>query len=481
MTSNTTVAIPLSWSALQNRDGQAGRRAPIRIVHLGLGAFHRAHQAWFTDQCDPNAEWGIAAFTGRSPRVAELLAPQDGLFHLVERSATGDRITVVRSIVEAWDGGRLDRLIPLIAAKLTAIVTMTITEAGYRLTADGTPDQNDEVMARDVAWLDARLTAAKLEYSDDGPTTPLGRLLLGLEARRRNESGPIAIVPCDNMPRNGHLVESGLLALADRASVTTARWIRANVSFVSTSVDRITPATTPADLELVTAATGWIDGAPVVTEPFRDWVLSGTFPAGRPQWENGGALFVEDVEPFEQRKLWLLNGAHSLLAYAGIALGHLTVASAIADERCREWVTEFWQEARRQLPIAAAELDAYCVALLDRFENVRIEHRLSQIAIQGVAKLRIRVAPIAIAERQAGRSAEGCARAIGAWIALLIGGRDLVDLDSAKIARALALRPDEVVQSLLGLLSETLAMDVGFLELVRSAVSSCNRLPDQSV
>jgi fructuronate reductase len=423
--------------------------APVRIVHLGLGAFHRAHQAWYTDAVDTEHEWGIASVTGRSPRAAEELGPQDGLFTLIERSATGDAATIVGSITEAIDGADVDRLVELLAAPSTAIVTTTITEAGYRLTADGSPDLGDESVLADLAALaDGR-----------APVTALGRILRGLAARRDADAGPLAIVPCDNMPDNGPFVARGLRLLAERVDPGLAAWIDANVSFVSTSVDRITPKTTGADLATAAELTGFRDAAAVVTEPFHDWVLSGDFPAGRPAWERAGARFVDDIVPFEQRKLWLLNGSHSLLAYAGRLRGHETVAAAVADPQCRRWVADFWEEAVRHLPDVGLDLEAYRAALLERFDNARIEHRLAQIGMEGVTKLRVRIVPTLLAERAAGRSGAASIRVLAAWVALHRRGDSLPDAQQEAIDRVLAGPDGRVVPDLLRLVDERLAGD----------------------
>jgi fructuronate reductase len=293
-------------------------KAPVRIVHLGLGAFHRSHQAWYTQQASDAAEWGIAAFTGRRPDAAVGLAEQDGLYTLVERADTGDSFSVLGSIVEAMDGADLQRLTDLVAAPETALVTLTITEAVYGLGADGTLD----ITAPDV------VSDLTLLGSGGRPATPLGRLVLALAARQESGSGPIAVVCCDNLSNNGSVARQAVAGLAGAWDAGLAAWIDTNVSFVSTSVDRITPRTTEQDIADVQEACGYRDNSPVVAEPFSSWVLSGDFPAGRPRWEDAGALFVEDIEPYENRKLWLLNGAHSLLAYAGQLRGHSTVAEA---------------------------------------------------------------------------------------------------------------------------------------------------------
>ncbi|MBX9471680.1 mannitol dehydrogenase family protein [Microcella sp.] len=424
--------------------------APVRIVHLGLGAFHRAHQAWYTGAVSD--DWGIAAFTGRSSEAAEVLTRQDGLYTLVERGRDSDTSTVVSSIAEAVDGARVDRLVQLIEAESTALVTLTVTEAGYRLLADGQPDEGDPVMAADLAG--------------EPPRSPLGRLVLALEARRR-QGAPIAIVPCDNLPANGAFVRAGMLALAERRDSGLATWIDQNVSFVSTSVDRITPRLAPADRDIAERLGVWTDEAPVITEPFTDWILSGTFPAGRPDWEAAGASFVSHITPFEHRKLWLLNGAHSLLAYLGTMRGFDVVSNAISDPICRTSVLQFWWEARRTLSDESLGVDEYCAALLRRFENARIRHELAQIATDGATKLRLRVVPTARAERSAGRDAPGSVTVIAAWIATIRSGRYGADSEGVAITAAAG-----DVRALVRILDSDLADDSALITAVTLELSS---------
>ena len=439
----TTPVRPLSRSTWS--DGGAAAPPPVRVVHLGLGAFHRAHQAWYTAHATDAGEWGIAAFTGRTPDAALELAPQDGLFTVVVRSGDGDRHDVVGSIAEAWDGARLDRLVTLLSAPTTAVVTLTVTEKGYHLGSDGRLDASDPAVTADLALLRA-LPDGDLAANAPAVTTALSRLALGLEARRRAGGAPIAVVPCDNLPANGPTVGAAVLALAGEVSPALAAWVGERVSFVSTSVDRITPRTTEADRAGVRAATGYDDAAVVVTEPFADWVLSGEFPAGRPAWETAGARFVDDVEPFERRKLWLLNGAHTLLALMGPPRGHVTVAQAIGDPVLRDAVERLWDEACAHLP-GGLDLPAYRAALLERFANARIEHRLEQILLDSDQKLPIRIVPVALAERAAGRSAAGCAAPIAAWVrlqggdarAVVTGLSEELGADEALVARVAAL------------------------------------------
>ena len=416
--------------------GQHVPLPPVRIVHLGLGAFHRSHQAWYTAHAGNAHEWGIAAFTGRSAAMAEVLSRQDGLYTVIERSSAADRHEIVTSLAEARDGANISRLVEPFTSPDVALVTITVTEAGYRLRPDGSPDTSDEALVQDLATLhEAASSEAQLGMLS--LTTMLGRLLAGLEARRRACGPGIAVVPCDNLPANGPLMSRGAIQAAEIVSPGLAEWITQNVSFVSTSVDRITPRTTAADAEGLNAQQEWTDAAPVVTEPFRDWVLSGSFPSGRPAWEDAGASFVDDIEPWERRKLWLLNGAHTLLSFGGLLRGHETIAQAIADPVLSAKVEEFWDEASAQLPAGLA-LVSYRAALLERFRNSRIEHRLAQIAEHGTRKLSLRIVPVAEAQLRAGRLPRAAAFALACWIACGPGRPESLSAAIASVSPYLA-------------------------------------------
>lgn len=444
-------------------------KAPVRIVHLGLGAFHRSHQAWYTQQASDSAEWGIAAFTGRRPDAAVNLAEQDGLYTLVERADEGDSFTVVGTIVEAVDGADLGRLTELVAAPGTAVVTLTITEAAYGLGPDGKLDTTAPDVAKDLSLLGS---------GSGRPATPLGRLVLALAARREAGSGPIAVVCCDNLSNNGAVARQAVAGFAQAWDSGLAAWINGNVSFVSTSVDRITPRTTEDDLAAVREACGYRDTSPVVAEPFSSWVLSGDFPAGRPRWEDGGALFVGDIEPYENRKLWLLNGAHSLLAYAGQLRGHKTVAEALADPECRRAVEAFWDEAESNLPATAdLQVSAYREALLARFSNARIAHHLAQIALDGSMKLRMRAVPVLQAERAAGRSGAAAALMIAAWMDFSAADSSFQDPLGGDVAAANRLSGTERIRSLLAVIDPVLAGDAGVVALVEGL---CGTIAGQS-
>ncbi|MCU6482009.1 mannitol dehydrogenase family protein [Arthrobacter sp. A2-55] len=465
---------------LNRSTAQAAPAAPVRIVHLGLGAFHRAHQAWYTQHASDGAEWGIAAFTGRRPDAATALAGQDGLYTLIERGEGGDRFELMSAIVEAHDGADVAALARLVAAPATAIVTLTITEAAYHLGADGTLDFASPAVQADIDLLrQATAPGAAGTANDDGDrppaaATPAGRLVQALAARRSTGAGPIAVVACDNLANNAAAARAAIGGLADVVDPGLGAWVAENVSFVGTSVDRITPRTTEADVALVEAECGYVDSSPVVTEPFSDWVLCGAFPAGRPDWASAGAVFVDTIEDFENRKLWLLNGAHSLMAYAGQLRGHATVAQALADPACAGWITEFWDEAERNLPAEGLGIPAYRAALLERFSNARIAHHLAQIAMDGSSKLRMRAVPVLKAELAAGRPGTGAARMIAAWVAFLrmarASGSTLADSAAVELGAALSLPAGEDLPALLGILDARLPGDAPAAAAVAAAL-----------
>ena len=427
---------------------------PVRIVHLGLGAFSRSHTAWYTHASPDAGEWGIAAYTGRSHDLSDRLIAQEGLYTLVERGVLDDQHEVIESVVRAHPGDDIESLVRDLAAPRTAIVTLTITEVGYRLRPDDNPDHDDPLVARDRDELSA-VIRGRTDLAQARPKTAIGRLLLGLEARRCAGGGPLAVVSCDNLPDNGGRLGRGLTAWAKSAAPDLSEWIRDNVSFVSSSVDRITPRISAREADALSAR--YADRAPVVAEPFRDWVLSGRFPAGRPTWEAAGARFVDDLEPWEARKLWLLNGAHTLLACLGLLRGHMTVADAIADPVCRSAVEQLWDDAEAALP-SDLDISSYRAALLVRFSNPRIEHLLAQIVQDTDTKIRLRIAPVAEIARTEGRDARGCALAFASWIAAHVNG--LIPGGDAGTA------PTEAIVDHVARVSARLGADPGFVTQV---------------
>lgn len=331
-----------------------------------------------------------------------------------------------------------------LATDQIAIVTLTITEAGYLLTNE------------------------PLEK------TALGRLCLALEERRKTSGAPLALVSCDNMPDNAKVLREALLSYANRVSAELMAYINSSVSFVSTSVDRITPKTLLEDYNLVEKETGFRDNAVVVTEPFRDWILQGEFPLGRPKWETAGAKFVADVSQFESRKLWLLNGAHSLMSLMGQIRGFETVDQAIANPEIRELVESFWDEAQSLLDDPALQISDYRHALIERFENPRIGYQLSQIAQQGLTKVQVRIVPVAEALLARGSATPAALKAIGYWIAYALGGYPQVDAKGESIAEALATA--EPVVELLKLVSQKLATDQKVVKEIENSLAELSFL-----
>lgn len=418
------MRVPITARLLSRAEGDRSP-APVRILHLGLGNFFRAHQAWYTAHAPDAAEWGIAAFTGRSPATADALRPQDGLYTLITRGER-DEFEVVTSVSAVHTADEQAVLLSYFASPALAIVTLTVTEAGYRRGPSGGLDATDPEVAADRA-------ALRQGRLDDTHTVP-GWLVAGLITRRAADLPPLTLVPCDNLPGNGAVLARVVYDLAVEVDPSLVRWIASHVQFATTMVDRITPATTEDDRRAVLDALGVADAAPVPTEPFSEWIIQGAFPAGHPDWEAAGARFVSDVEPFEHRKLTLLNGAHSLLAYAGGLRGHDTVADAIADPVCRSWVEQWWDEACTQLPLPSAELESYRASLLARFRNPKIRHNLAQIAVDGSLKLPVRIVPTLSAELATGRVPEGSCRAIAAWVLHLRGrGTPVSDVNSARM------------------------------------------------
>jgi fructuronate reductase len=435
---------------LSRSSGHGRPAAPVRIVHLGVGNFFRAHQAWYTEHAPDAAEWGIAAFTGRSPAMADALRPQDGLYTLTTRGTDGDSYEVISTLSAVHSSAEHEAFLSYLRSPGLAIVTLTVTEAGYLRGPDGHLDLTNPGVVADIQTLRADPQAAV--------TTTPGRIVAGLIGRRAAFAGKLAIVSCDNLSHNGEVLATVVTELAASVDPALVGWIAANVAFGTTMVDRITPATTEELKASVLAATGTVDEAPVPTEPFSEWVIQGEFPNGRPAWDAAGARIVDDVAPFERRKLALLNGSHSLLAYGATILGHETVADAIRDPRCLAWVEQWWDEACAHIPLPAAELVAYRQALLERYRNPNIRHALAQIASDGSLKITVRILPTLRAELAEGRIPAGAVRAVAAWVQHLRGlGAPVRDVAAADVQALAAGTLGESVAAVLAFLDADLA------------------------
>jgi fructuronate reductase len=444
---------------LSRATAPVGPRRPVRLVHLGLGAFHRAHQAWYTQNA--GQAWGIAAYTGRGPTAARALAQQDGLYVLLTRGPEDDRAEVMSSISRAHDGSDTAQWLADLTDQAVTTLTLSVTEAGYRRNARGDLDLEDIQVQADVAVLRADLTATV-------HTAP-ARIAQGLIARHRRNSGPLNVISCDNVADNGEMTRRVVLSLIEAVEPDAVEEIDAQSRFVDSVVDRITPATTETDRQQVASQTGYDDRSPVVTEPFSEWVIADRLTSAVPDWSSAGATVVSDVAPFEERKLWLLNGGHSLLAYAGSIRGHRTVAEAVADPALRMLLLSLWDAAAGEMSFPRAEVDAYCLALLNRFENSRIEHRLAQIVADGSQKIPLRIVPVLRRRRERGlAAAPGDVGALSAWLSHLRGhGAPVRDAGAEPWLESVATGdPRAAASTLLLIVAPDLAADAALIDAV---------------
>lgn len=396
---------------LPGYDPQAHGRG---IVHLGIGAFHRAHQAVMTDSAlaAQGGDWRITGISLRSKDVAQAMNPQHGLYTLIERGAAGTSARVIAAIRDVIAADPAAALAAMVEPKVR-IVTLTVTEKGYgidRSTRDA--DLRHPTVAGDLA----------------DPTHPSGALGLLTEALRlRREAGtsPFTVLCCDNLPENGVLLRDGVTGFARRIDPALADWIAAHVAFPSSMVDRITPAATPETLAEAQRQTGCTDLAAVETEPFLQWVIEDHFPTGHPAWEAAGALFVTDVAPYERMKLTMLNGSHSMLAYAGFLSGRKYVRDVMADPELAALVARHHVAAARALPpLPRIDLAAYANALQDRFRNPAIAHETFQIAMDGTEKLPQRIFQPALVALEHGQDLRPFAFATAAWMRYAMGVTD---------------------------------------------------------
>ena len=389
--------------------------APAGIVHLGLGAFFRAHGAVYVQEAmaASGGDWGIIGVSLQSPGTRDRLEPQGWAYTALELGPEGETpqvVTVLQGVLVAPEDPQA--VLEAMAAPSVRIVSLTVTEKGYchepstgRLNADHPDIRHD---------LDSPL-----------PRSAPGFLVRALALRRTRGLAPFTVLCCDNLPENGRVVRGVVLDLARRIDPGLADWIAANSAFPATMVDRIVPATTPADLDRLEALTGARDEAPVMHEPFRQWVVEDRFCAGRPDLGAVGVQLVEDVTPFEHMKLRMLNGTHSALAYLGYLAGHQTIAETVADPVFAAYVRGLWRDEiiPALTPPPGVDLAAYADALAARFANPAIRHRTWQIAMDGSQKLPQRILGTIAEGRAAGRPVPGLTLAVAAWMRYA-SGRD---------------------------------------------------------
>lgn len=385
------------------------------IVHLGLGAFHRAHQAVMTDDAlaQQGGDWRIIGVSLRSKEIARELNAQNGLFTLIERGAAGTSARVIGAIdrVIAADAGAT---LAALCDPTIKVVTLTVTEKGYGIEpASRLPDTTNPVVAADLTRPDA-------------PEGVLGLLVAAIRSRREAGVEAFTVLSCDNLPENGALLRDGVIGFARLAGDDAlADWIAGHIAFPSSMVDRITPAATDDTLAEATRLTGCTDLAAIETEPFTQWVIEDHFPAGRPAWQAGGALFVPDVTPYEQMKLTMLNGSHSMLAYSGFLAGQAYVRDVMNHPDLSALVTRHMTAAAGLLqPLPGVDFQDYASALAERFANPAIAHETFQIAMDGTQKLPQRIFQPACAALAAGRDLRPFAFATAMWMRFCLCRRD---------------------------------------------------------
>jgi fructuronate reductase len=409
----------LNEAALDDLPGDAARpgydRAKLTtgIVHLGVGAFHRAHQAVYTEDVlarDPR--WGIVAASLRSPDTFDALEPQNGLYTVSVRSSEGEALRVIGAITRIIVAPEaVDDLLRIMADPNTRIVSLTVTEKGYcHDPATGALNEAHPDIVHDLA-------------EPHRPRSAPGFIVEALRRRRASGTPPFTVLTCDNLPSNGRTVKRVLTRYAELVDPALGKFVDQEVSCPSTMVDRIVPATTDDDRARIRERLGVSDAWPVVTEPFTQWVIEDRFPQGRPAWEEAGAEFVADVEPYEHMKLRLLNGSHSTLAYLGYLAGYETVADTMADPAFARLIRGLMDEEvtpTLHMP-PGADLASYKSALIERFKNPALKHRTWQIAMDGSQKLPQRLLGTVRDRLSANASIERLALGVAAWMRYATG------------------------------------------------------------
>lgn len=471
--SNLPVARP-SWDH---------SRLESRIVHLGCGAFHRAHQALYTHHLleSTDSDWGICEVNlmpGSDRVLIENLKKQQLLYTVAEKGAESTELKIIGSMKEALhpeiDG--CEGILNAMARPQTAIVSLTVTEKGYCAdAASGQLDLNNPLIKHDL----------------ENPTTPksaIGYIVEALRLRREKGLKAFTVMSCDNVRENGHVAKVAVLGLAQAHDPQLAAWIEENVTFPCTMVDRIVPAATPETLQEIADQLGVYDPCAIACEPFRQWVIEDNFVNGRPDWDKVGAQFVADVVPFEMMKLRMLNGSHSFLAYLGYLGGYETIADTMTNEDYRK--AAFALMMQEQAPTLSmpegTDLNAYATLLIERFSNPSLRHRTWQIAMDGSQKLPQRLLDPVRLHLKNGGSWRHLALGVAGWMRYTQGvdeqgnAIDVVDPMLAELQKINAqYQGAERVKALLGLsgiFADDLPQNADFVGAVTTAYQQlCER------
>lgn len=383
------------------------------ILHLGLGAFHRAHQAVASDAAleagDPR--WGIAAVAMRSRDLLTRLRAQDGLYSVMAGDGESEETRVVGALCRLWhlQDDRAE-IMALVASPVLQILTLTVTEKGYgHVPGTGRLDPGNPAVAQDLAG--------------GMPAQSIPGLLCDILARRARTNLPLTVLCCDNMETNGRTLAALVHEMAAARAPQIQAWIAENVRFPSSMVDRIVPAATAETQAAAAARLGLSDRAPLATEAFSQWVIEDDFATPRPDWERAGVTFVADIAPWQRMKLALLNGPHSAIAYLGQMLDLETVDASMADPLLSRFVRALMEaEILPAISVpAGADANHYIDSLLKRFANPGLHHRTEQIAMDGSQKIPVRWVPVIEASLAAGHLPRRLCFCIAVWCRYLAG------------------------------------------------------------
>jgi len=445
-------------------------------VHIGVGGFHRAHQAVYLDDLlalPDTPRWGEigVGILPSDDRMRDAMLGQDCLYTLVERSAEQQNARVIGSMTQyLYAPAQREAVLEALASPVTRIVTLTITEGGYFLDeGTGKFNANHPALQHDLANLGA-------------PTSSLGLLAEALDRRRLRNLPAFTLQSCDNLQGNGHITRDVLLGYAALRKPELHDWIAAHVAFPNSMVDRITPATTSADIQWLADRFGIADAWPVVTEPFRQWVIEDTFSNDRPEWERVGAQIVDDVAPYETMKIRLLNGSHEAIAFLGALAGYTFVHEVMQDPLFHRFIEAFMEEVTPVVPvIPGTSVNDYKRTLLQRFLNPTINDQVTRLCSEGSAKIPKWVLPSITELLAQGRNIDLLSLLIAAWIFYLQRAVDergqalhIVDARAEELRRVaqhggLDPRPFLQVNSIFG---DKLPTDATFVAKVESALQT---------
>ncbi|EGG8166421.1 mannitol dehydrogenase family protein [Salmonella enterica] len=410
-----TIARQLDAARHQFKTTYSRQGMEANIVHIGFGAFHRGHQAVYNDLTNEitGNRWGIFELNlFGDAELVDALNAQQGLFSVVETSASAINSRLVRTVTGALHTPKsgIQAAIEKLTEPQVKIVSLTITEKGYCTDPRSrTLDLSHPLIKHDLA-------------DPEHPRSALGLIVEALRIRRQQGLPPFSVLSCDNIPENGHLTKTAIVTFADNLDPQLAAWIAKHVTFPGTMVDRIVPAMTPEQFDMIKDQIGFADPCGIVCEDFRQWVIEDNFVAGRPDWDKAGAMFVADVLPYEEMKLRMLNGSHSFLAYNGSLAGYEFIYQCMEDDAFKTAVHHLMTEeqAKSLRPNLAVDIHQYAQLLIDRFSNPNIKHKTGQIAMDGSQKLPQRAVDPYLTLQARGVKGRALATLIAGWLHYVI-------------------------------------------------------------